>query len=81
MVTSDTTSLLLAVLLPGLAAAQTAQDPGPGLTVERALALRSVGAPLLGDDFVVFPLIVPRPLAANVSRSSEKQCGQKLRGW
>jgi len=33
-----------------------------GMTVEQALALRSVSNPQLGDDFVAFSLAVPRPL-------------------
>ncbi|MCU0866552.1 MAG: prolyl oligopeptidase family serine peptidase [Planctomycetes bacterium] len=37
---------------------------GPtGLSVEQALGLRTVTNPQLGDDFVAFTLVVPRPIA------------------
>lgn len=59
-------SLVLAIsfalaLTAGVPAQQAA--PRPGLTVEQALALRSVTNPCLGDDFVAFTLVVPRPIA------------------
>jgi dipeptidyl aminopeptidase/acylaminoacyl peptidase len=70
-------TLLVSVLIAGLlapAAAQQAAATAPalapaaanastGLTVEQALALRSVTNPRLGDDFVAFTLLVPRPIA------------------
>ena len=56
----------LVVLLSFAPLALPAQDAGPGaapLTVEQALALRSVTNPQLGNDFVAFNLVVPRPIA------------------
>ncbi|MCA8975580.1 MAG: S9 family peptidase [Planctomycetes bacterium] len=37
--------------------------PAQGLTVEQEMSLRSVTNPQLGDDFVAFTVIVPRPLS------------------
>ncbi len=57
-------AVVLAVLLAlgnGLFAQEPA--PRPGLSVPQALALRSVSNPRLGDDFVAFTLVVPRPIA------------------
>ena len=51
--------LLVRSLLIGLAGPVLAQ----GLTVEQALAARSVTNPQLGDDFVAFSVVVPRPIA------------------
>lgn len=50
-------------MLASLAAQQPTPRDGAGLSVEQALALRSVTNPRLGDDFVAFSLSVPRPLA------------------
>lgn len=53
-----------AVLAVTVSCAQEAvAPPGLGLSVEQALALRSVSNPRLGDDFVAFSLVVPRPVA------------------
>lgn len=54
--------LVVAAVVPAQATprAATAQN---GLTVEQALQLRYVTNPQLGDDFVAFTLVVPRPLA------------------
>lgn len=51
--------LLLAVLVPSA----VAQATPVGLTVAQEMQLRSVANPQLGDDFVAFQLVVPRPLA------------------
>ncbi|MEO6596715.1 MAG: hypothetical protein ABIP94_18365, partial [Planctomycetota bacterium] len=48
-------ALLCSIVTPG-------QNP-VGLTVEQALQLRQVANPQLGEDFVAFNLVVPRPLA------------------
>jgi dipeptidyl aminopeptidase/acylaminoacyl peptidase len=55
------TPLLLALLLTGFTTAQG--TPPAGLSVAHALRLRSCSTPLLGDDFVAFSQVVPRPLA------------------
>ncbi len=62
------TLTLLLALVAGIAAARPpAQDDRPttaqGLAVAHALSLRSVTNPRLGDDFVAFTLVVPRPIA------------------
>lgn len=54
--------LLLSVVAVAQAAGPAASAAG-GLSVEQALSLRSVANPQLGEDFVAFTLIVPRPLA------------------
>lgn len=46
-----------------LAAQSPPSEPAAGMTVAQALALRAVTNPRLGDDFVAFTLVVPRPLA------------------
>src|SRR5688572_22407527 len=59
-------SLVVAISLAvAIAAGIPAQQAAPraALTVEQALALRSVTNPCLGDDFVAFTLLVPRPIA------------------
>ena len=40
-----------------------------GLSVEQALRLRTVSNPQLGDDFVAFTLVVPRPIADGPGRA------------
>jgi len=52
-------SCVLAALLP----AQQEAGSASGLSVSQALAVRTVTNPRLGDDFVAFTLVVPRPLA------------------
>ncbi|MBX3463834.1 MAG: S9 family peptidase [Planctomycetes bacterium] len=53
-------ALSLAALLAGFVPCQTAPQ---GLAVDQALALRACAQVHLGDDFVAFSMVVPRPLA------------------
>src|SRR5436190_688890 len=55
-------AVVVAAVVPVPAAAQ-APAAATGLSVAQALALRSVTNPRLGDDFVAFTLVVPRPIA------------------